>query len=309
MSIVCSIVKITHLTIYNQNNRFYLIIFIYLCSQIIFYMKSNKEYRKSACESLKGHWSQAATATLILFVIISLSSLADFIAFRLGTPKIIESFNTLYTVLLIMPATFALIVIFLRLIRKPSTNLVNSFSSHFVSNYGRAVVSILLLSIICTLFAVAGILVSIAIASIPFSLLKIPFGWTSLFELHSWYGVMNIFRSVNLLIYLSVIGFIFMFTIIPMLRYLYKICLFPYIIEDNPDVSIRDSYHHSKVLMVGHRKQLFLLDLSFVGWYLLSILTIGIALLWIVPYHQTARAHFYNDLKEAYDKNQYLSIH
>jgi len=43
--------------------------------------------------------------------------------------------------------------------------------------------------------------------------------------------------------------------------------------------------------------KLFLLDLSFIGWMILSVLTLGIGLLFLQPYMSTARAAFYEDLK------------
>ena len=51
-------------------------------------------------------------------------------------------------------------------------------------------------------------------------------------------------------------------------------------------------------LMDGHKQQLFLLDLSFIGWVILASLTLGIGFLWLVPYWQTTRVHFYEDLKK-----------
>lgn len=54
----------------------------------------------------------------------------------------------------------------------------------------------------------------------------------------------------------------------------------------------------SKEMMNGYKKQLFLLDLSFVGWYLLGALCFGIGVFFVVPYHQVARASFYQALKE-----------
>ena len=49
-------------------------------------------------------------------------------------------------------------------------------------------------------------------------------------------------------------------------------------------------------MMRGNKWRLFCLDFSFIGWILLSILTFGILLFWIMPYMQTARAEFYQDL-------------
>ncbi|MFC3634937.1 DUF975 family protein [Enterococcus rivorum] len=55
----------------------------------------------------------------------------------------------------------------------------------------------------------------------------------------------------------------------------------------------------SRQLMKGHKMQLFILDLSFIPWYLLGILTFGIGFLWITPYVNTTKAAFYNTLAEA----------
>ena len=49
--------------------------------------------------------------------------------------------------------------------------------------------------------------------------------------------------------------------------------------------------------MKGHKWDLFVLDLSFIGWILLGIMTAGIGLLWVAPYMETTRAAFYEDLK------------
>jgi len=53
--------------------------------------------------------------------------------------------------------------------------------------------------------------------------------------------------------------------------------------------------------MKGKKGKLFLLDLSFIGWFLLCILTLGIGLLWLYPYILTSRAAFYEDVKTAYE--------
>ena len=52
----------------------------------------------------------------------------------------------------------------------------------------------------------------------------------------------------------------------------------------------------SASLMNGYKGKLFLLDLSFIGWYILGYLLLGVGVLWVVPYHQAARAHFYHEL-------------
>lgn len=48
----------------------------------------------------------------------------------------------------------------------------------------------------------------------------------------------------------------------------------------------------------GYKIRLLLLELSFVGWWIMSILTFGIGVLWIYPYQQVTRANFYLEIKK-----------
>ena len=52
----------------------------------------------------------------------------------------------------------------------------------------------------------------------------------------------------------------------------------------------------SRRLMNGNKWKLFCLDLSFIGWYVLGMLCLGIGVFWVYPYHQAARAHFFEDI-------------
>lgn len=57
-----------------------------------------------------------------------------------------------------------------------------------------------------------------------------------------------------------------------------------------------NSITRSRQLMNGHKAQLFLLDLSFIGWHILALLTIGIGYLWLTPYISATKAAFYENL-------------
>ena len=73
----------------------------------------------------------------------------------------------------------------------------------------------------------------------------------------------------------------------------------PYIIYDNPGIAPREALRMSRMMMRGHKAELFLLQLSFIGWALLCILC-PIGILWLSPYMYTATAHFYEDVKAEY---------
>ena len=77
----------------------------------------------------------------------------------------------------------------------------------------------------------------------------------------------------------------------------YSYSMTQYILEDRPELSGDKAIEESMRLMDGHKWQLFCLHLSFIGWALLCILTLGIGILWLVPYMQTAQAAFYEDIK------------
>ena len=54
-----------------------------------------------------------------------------------------------------------------------------------------------------------------------------------------------------------------------------------------------DILNESRRMMNGYKWQLFCLDFSFIGWYILGALCFGIGTFFVVPYHQQARANFY----------------
>ena len=74
------------------------------------------------------------------------------------------------------------------------------------------------------------------------------------------------------------------------------------IILDNPELDIIDTMRRSRTLMSGYKWKFFLLELSFLGWILLGILTLCIGYLWLIPYIQATEAAFYCDIKGAQDE-------
>ena len=69
-----------------------------------------------------------------------------------------------------------------------------------------------------------------------------------------------------------------------------------FILADNPHMSSNDARKLSAQIMHGNKARLFRLHLSFLGWWILCILTLGILFLWIIPYHRAAVASFYHGL-------------
>ena len=90
--------------------------------------------------------------------------------------------------------------------------------------------------------------------------------------------------------------------IIPGIIKAYSYSMSFYILADDPRIPANEARKRSMAMMKGNKWRLFCLDISFIGWYLLSILTLGILLLWITPYAQAARAEFYRSLLPAEGK-------
>lgn len=88
--------------------------------------------------------------------------------------------------------------------------------------------------------------------------------------------------------------------IIPGIVKAYSYALTPYIVNDmvasGKEVHATTAITASRQLMKGHKWELFVLDLSFIPWYLLGIITLGIGYLWLVPYISTTKANFYRNL-------------
>lgn len=78
----------------------------------------------------------------------------------------------------------------------------------------------------------------------------------------------------------------------------YAYHMVPFLMRDYPELGAREALKLSRQMMQGYKWDLFVLQFTFLGWIILSILTAGIGMLWLVPYMTTAEALFYQDLKD-----------
>ena len=81
----------------------------------------------------------------------------------------------------------------------------------------------------------------------------------------------------------------------------------PFILKDNPELSANQAINLSQKMMKGHKFDLFCLMLSFLGWVILSMFTLGIGYLWLAPYMYTTMAAFYEDVKADYESRQVVA--
>ncbi|WP_455498653.1 DUF975 family protein [Coprobacter sp.] len=69
-----------------------------------------------------------------------------------------------------------------------------------------------------------------------------------------------------------------------------------FVLKDRPELSPAEAIKESMRLMNGHKADLFILQLSFIGWAILGSITV-IGIIWVIPYMYTAVAAFYEQLK------------
>jgi len=70
-----------------------------------------------------------------------------------------------------------------------------------------------------------------------------------------------------------------------------------YILAEHPEMSATQALDESKRMMRGHKWELFVLELSFIGWFLLVPFTMGLLLIWLTPYVKMSTTNFYNCIK------------
>lgn len=86
--------------------------------------------------------------------------------------------------------------------------------------------------------------------------------------------------------------------IIPGIVKAFSYFMINYMLAENPGLEQARAFEISKQLMRGNRGKAFVLGLSFLGWELLSLLTLGIGMVFLTPYINMTFSHFYLELKE-----------
>ena len=90
--------------------------------------------------------------------------------------------------------------------------------------------------------------------------------------------------------------------IVPGIIKSYQYRLVPYIMSENPEMSFRDAQAESARLMNGNKWKTFVLDLSFIGWDILSIFTWGLLeIFFVAPYKASTHAALYESIKYGID--------
>ena len=230
-------------------------------------IQPNKKLRAQSRQQLQGVWGEMALAFFILFLIYLLIKLPDFI--------------------------FS----FLDLIQEPIPEIL----SYFGINTGWPI-------IILSLFGTSAVLSMITFI-VEFAI-KGPFmlGFAGLFlkrirgqeiaAKNIFDGFQNFFPSFILWLLTALFTFLWgMLFIIPGIIKGFSYSMAFYIMYDNPEIEPIDALKKSQIMMKGYKWKLFVLTLSFIGWILLGLLTLGIGYFWLYPYISLSMANFYENLK------------
>ena len=90
-----------------------------------------------------------------------------------------------------------------------------------------------------------------------------------------------------------------MLFVIPGMIKHYSYRMVPYILAEDPTIGAKDAITRSREMMDGHKWNTFVLDLSFLGWTVLSVLTLGlVGVFYVNPYKYSTDAELYQVLKD-----------
>lgn len=273
-----------------------------------------RQLKKQALNSLKGKWGTAVLGTLIFTIVMLFPSGLNYTfsfnenfhifsqLFSGGAPinvnvdtqvdksvlaSILPFLIFAYGLLLTGAFTYGIVNLFLNLIRNSNGQVEDVFAGF--KNYGRTFVINLLLTIFKFLWSLLWFIPYIAAVII----VAIP-----MFSGEKSTG--SIFGGIAIIVLLTLI------ISITLTIFLNRYALAYYIAHDDRDISASDAIKKSIQLMKGNKIRLFLLQLSFIGWFILGTILLLIPLLWATAYLNAATAAFYENIIKESDKEQSL---
>ena len=116
-----------------------------------------------------------------------------------------------------------------------------------------------------------------------------------------FYGFEDLWTAIKAQFFMTLfICLWYLLLIIPGIIKAYSYSMTYFILAENKGMSVLEAITLSRKMMDGHKMDLFLLFLSFIGWFLLVVITFGIAGIWVYPYFYATLTNFYLSVKEDY---------
>ena len=109
----------------------------------------------------------------------------------------------------------------------------------------------------------------------------------------------NYLEVIKGLLYRNVLNFLwYLLLIVPGIVKYYSYGVVRYILADNPQIGYDRALKLSMEMTHGYKWDMFVLDLSFIGWFLLGAIPCGLGIIFVQPYYQTAKAQMYQFLRQ-----------
>ena len=237
-------------------------------------MKYASDFRSLARDALKGRWGIAVIAGLIASLLGAIGS---------NGPEVKLNFNDNGANVNFMFAN--------QQIYSSSGGWMPELNALIV---GGTVYIIIAAIVMAVVFFVLGSVISVGYSKFNLDLVdrqKEP-------ELNTLFGYFNHWKNATLANLLQTV-YVFLWSllfVIPGIIASYSYAMTSYILAEHPEMAPGEAIERSKEMMSGNRWRLFCLEFSFIGWGILSSLTLGIGYLWLNPYKQAATAAFYREV-------------
>ena len=236
-------------------------------------MKYAADFRRIAREALSGKWMIAVLVGLVAMLLGGASSGGPEVKLNIDASGANASFE------------FAGQTIF-----STGGGLDSEIGAFLV---GSAIYITIAAIVMAVVYFVLGSIISVGYARFNLDLVdRCEPGFETLFGYFSYWKTTAIARLLQS-VYILLWSLLF---IIPGIIATYSYAMTEFILAENPDLTASEAIARSKEMMSGNRWRLFCLHFSFIGWDILSSLTLGIGNLWLRPYKQAANAAFYREI-------------
>lgn len=263
-------------------------------------MYESRHFRSVARRALRGFWGLTIAVTLVAGLLgstVSFSAVDSGVRVNLKLPENSDYFTPdEYDMLdeYATPDGYVIPVepIFPSVLPRPVQRVQTALSNFLASDAGITIA--ILLGIIGVIIVVIGGGIQLGLIRYNLDLLtrEKPPAFLTLFSRMSIFG-----RALGLRLMMGILtGLWSLLFVIPGVVATYRYVLAPYLMAEHPEMGVMEAISQSKALMRGNKWRLFCLKLSFIGWGILSTLTLGIGDLWLAPYLNAAKAAFYLEL-------------
>ncbi len=181
------------------------------------------------------------------------------------------------------------------------TNLLPSNSTEKLINYEFWGITLVSISILGLLFLAFKLFIgyNLEVGGRRFFIRAAKEGNSQIEELGFGFSSGGYFNILKTMLFRSIFTFLwYLLLVIPGIIKTYAYRMVPYILADNPNMDAMRAIQLSNQMTKGQKMDIFVLDLSFIGWYLLGSLLIGLGIYFVHPYANATNAELYLVLRQ-----------